>query len=338
MSLQDILITGGAGYIGSHVCIALLQAGYGVIVVDNLSNSSAVALERVQAITEKPLIFYNRDLRDGDGLSSLFERHELHAVIHLAGLKAVGESGERALDYYENNVGGTMSLCRAMMRHGVRNMVFSSSATVYGEPARLPVAEHMDTSPENPYARTKLTIENLLRDIQAADPDWQISILRYFNPVGAHESGEIGENPRGVPNNLMPFISQVAAGRLKRLRIFGDDYPTADGTGVRDYVHVMDLAGGHLKALQKLNRRPGLIVHNLGAGRGYSVLEVVRCFEHATGVRIPYEIVARRAGDIAVCYADCSLAHKELHWRAEHDLGKMCEDAWRWQSGQIKTT
>ncbi|GAB4338195.1 MAG: UDP-glucose 4-epimerase GalE [Desulfobulbaceae bacterium] len=328
-----ILVTGGAGYIGSHTCVELLDAGYEVTVIDNLSNSSEEALRRVEKITGLPVDFFHGDLLDEEALERLFSRLEnIGAVIHFAGLKAVGESVNRPLRYYHNNVTGTLNLCRAMKRHGVKNIVFSSSATVYGDPASVPIREDFPLSCTNPYGRTKLMIEDILRDIHAADPSWNIVLLRYFNPIGAHESGEIGEDPRDIPNNLVPYISQVAIGRLERLSIFGGDYPTPDGTGVRDYIHVVDLAVGHVRAVEKIRQNPGLVTYNLGTGRGYSVLEVVKAFSDACGREIDHVIVGRRPGDIACCYADSSLAEKELGWKAERDLARMCIDTWRWQS------
>ncbi len=329
--MKRILVTGGAGYIGSHTCVELLEDGYEVVVVDNLSNSSFAALERVQELTGKALTFIHADLREKAATEEILREYPVDAVIHFAGLKAVGESVEKPLEYYENNVGGTLNLLHAMRDAGVKAVVFSSSATVYGDPASLPIREGFPLSATNPYGRSKLIIEEILRDLHRSDPAWDIAILRYFNPVGAHPSGRIGESPNDVPNNLMPYISQVAVGRLERLRIFGDDYPTPDGTGVRDYIHVVDLALGHLKALEKLAAHPGLVTYNLGTGRGYSVLEMVEAFRRASGREIPYEIADRRPGDIAACWADPSLAEKELGWKAERGLEQMCEDAWRWQ-------
>ncbi|MEQ8484068.1 MAG: UDP-glucose 4-epimerase GalE [Pseudomonadales bacterium] len=329
--MSRILVTGGAGYIGSHMCVELLQAGYDVVVVDNLSNSTARSLQAVQRIADRSLHFVEADLRDGEALRRLFDTHDIDAVIHFAGLKAVGDSVSRPVAYYDNNVCGTASLLTAMQRSSVKTLVFSSSATVYGLPATSPIDESFPTCPINPYGRTKLHIEHMLRDLHHADPAWRISILRYFNPVGAHASGDIGEDPNDVPNNLMPYITQVAVGRLPRLRIFGSDYPTVDGTGVRDYIHVVDLARGHLNALRWLKARPRLGVHNLGTGTGHSVLDVVRAFESVSGREIPYELVDRRVGDAATCFANADLANRELGWQAEFDLRRMCEDAWRWQ-------
>ena len=332
---QTILVTGGAGYIGSHTCVELLDAGYGVVVVDNLCNSKADTLDRVQEITGKALTFVEADLRDLDALDKLFSEHSLNAVIHFAGLKAVGESVENPLAYYENNVTGSLNLLQAMDNHDIRNIVFSSSATVYGDPASLPITEDFPVSPTNPYGRTKLIIEEILQDLYSSDQRWKCAILRYFNPVGAHKSGKIGEDPNGIPNNLMPYISQVAAGKLEKLFVFGDDYPTKDGTGVRDYIHVVDLAIAHIKALEKLTAESKLLICNLGTGQGYSVLEMVEAFEKASGKKIPYTIVSRRAGDIASCYAGPTLAKEELNWVAKHNLQNMCEDTWRWQKNSV---
>lgn len=327
-----VLVTGGAGYIGSHTCVELLTAGHSVTVVDNLCNSKEESLRRVREITGRDLAFVRADLRDGAALDAILRHQGFDAVIHFAGLKAVGESVERPIDYYENNVGGTLSLCRALAKAGVKNLVFSSSATVYGDPASVPIREHFPLSATNPYGRSKLFIEEILKDLHRADPEWNIALLRYFNPVGAHPSGRIGEDPNGIPNNLMPFVAQVAVGKLPRLRVFGNDYPTPDGTGVRDYIHVVDLARGHLAALGKLQEAPGVVVYNLGTGRGCSVLEMVAAFERASGRPVPYEIVARRPGDIATCYADPTLAREELGWQAELGIDAMVADTWRWQS------
>ena len=328
---MKILTTGGAGYIGSHTCVELLQAGHEVVVVDNLSNSKEESLRRVERITGRLLSFYLVDLLDKPALSEVFRKHNFDVVIHFAGLKAVGESIQIPLRYYHNNITGTLILCEVMQEFGVRKIVFSSSATVYGIPEKVPITEDFPLSPTNPYGRTKLVIEEILRDLYAADPDWQIALLRYFNPVGAHESGQIGEDPNGIPNNLFPYIAQVAVGKLKELRVFGNDYPTPDGTGVRDYIHIVDLSRGHLKALEKLRNKPGLVTLNLGTGRGYSVLEAIAAFTKACGKPIPYRIVARRPGDVASCYADPSLARRELDWEATKGLPEMCADAWRWQ-------
>ncbi len=329
---MNILVTGGAGYIGSHTCVELLQAGHQVIVVDNLSNSKEEALHRVQALTGRPLTFYRVDLRDRQALEAVFAAAHVDAVIHFAGLKAVGESVALPLMYYHNNITGTVTLCQVMAEHGVKTLVFSSSATVYGDPPFVPITEDAPLAPTNPYGRTKYFIEEILRDLHRADPEWRISLLRYFNPVGAHPSGQIGEDPAGIPNNLMPYVAQVAVGKLPELQVFGNDYPTPDGTGIRDYIHVVDLAIGHLAALDKLAEKPGVITHNLGTGRGYSVLEVVRTFEQASGRKIPFKIVGRRPGDVAVSYADPTRARNELGWAAQRDLFDMCADTWRWQS------
>jgi len=329
---MTILVTGGAGYIGSHTCLELLQAGYQVIVVDNLSNSKEESLRRVQELAGKPLQFHRVDLLDRAALAQVFARNDIQAVIHFAGLKAVGESVSQPLRYYQNNVSGTLTLCQVMQEYGVKQLVFSSSCTVYGQPSRVPITEDFPLSATNPYGRSKLMIEEILRDLHVADPAWDIILLRYFNPVGAHPSGRIGEDPRGIPNNLMPYIAQVAVGRLAVLSVFGDDYPTRDGTGVRDYIHVVDLALGHLAALRKLAEKPGVVAYNLGTGRGYSVLEMVAAFERACGKPIPYRIAPRRPGDIAETYADPRLAQAELGWRAEKGLDEMCADVWRWQS------
>ncbi|MEN8214700.1 MAG: UDP-glucose 4-epimerase GalE [Pseudomonadota bacterium] len=331
-AINRIMVTGGAGYIGSHTCVELLEAGYEVVVVDNLCNSSIAALEIVQELTGRQLQFIQADLRDKPALEQIFSDHAIDAVIHFAGLKAVGESVSIPIDYYHNNIGGTINLLDAMNRAAVRNIVFSSSATVYGDPATLPITEGFPLSATNPYGRSKLMIEEMLGDIHVSDASWNIALLRYFNPVGAHSSGRIGEDPGGIPNNLMPYISQVAVGKLEKLAVFGGDYPTRDGTGVRDYIHVVDLARGHLKALEKLAKNPGLVTYNLGTGQGYSVLEMIRAFEQASGHPVPYKIVARRPGDIAACYADPGLALRELGWKAERGLQQMCEDTWRWQS------
>lgn len=326
-----ILVTGGAGYIGSHTCVQLLEAGHELAVLDNLCNSKAEALRRVEQLAGKKLTFIEGDIRDPEALQQAF-RHPIQAVIHFAGLKAVGESVEKPLEYYENNVAGTLCLLRAMKRHGVRNFVFSSSATVYGNPASVPITESFPLSATNPYGRSKLIVEDMLRDFARAEPDWNIALLRYFNPIGAHESGDIGEDPNGIPNNLMPFISQVACGKLAELQVFGSDYPTHDGTGVRDYIHVVDLAAGHVKAVQALASEPGLLTVNLGTGKGYSVLDMVQAFERVNGCQVPYRIVARRPGDIAECWANPAAAEKLLGWKAEKTLEDMCRDSWRWQS------
>lgn len=329
---MKILVTGGAGYIGSHTVVELLNVGHEVVVVDNLSNSCEVALRRVEELTGKNISFYKTNLLDEDGLDAIFNEHEIEAVIHFAGLKSVGESVEKPLLYYENNVAGTAVLCKVMVRHGVKNMVFSSSCTVYGEPATVPITEDFPTVAYSPYGRTKWIIEMMLQDLYDSDPEWNVILLRYFNPVGAHKSGRIGEDPNGVPNNLVPFMTQVAVGKLEKLRIFGDDYPTPDGTCIRDYIHVIDLAVGHLKALDKLADNPGAVAYNFGTGTGFSVLEMVHAFMKATGENIPYEIVGRRAGDVVAAYAAPQKAWDELGWKAEMGLEEMCADAWRWQS------
>lgn len=327
-----VLVTGGAGYIGSHTCLELLNAGHDVIVVDNLSNSKEEALRRVQALAGRSLAFYKVDLLDAAGLDAIFTAEQVDAVIHFAGLKAVGESVSIPLRYFHNNVTGTLNLCQVMQAHEVRDLVFSSSCTVYGDPATVPVTEDFPLSATNPYGRSKLFIEEILRDLWRSDPRWNIILLRYFNPVGAHPSGHIGEDPNGIPNNLMPYAAQVAVGKLPILRVFGNDYPTPDGTGVRDYIHVVDLAQGHLAALDRLAAAPGVVAYNLGTGRGHTVLEVVAAFSRASGRPIPYEIVARRPGDVAMSYADPSKARAELRWSATRTLDDMCADAWRWQS------
>jgi len=327
-----LLVTGGAGFVGSHTCVELLNTGHSIVVLDNLSNSSTKSLDAVRRITNRPLDFVEGDLRDAACLDRLFAANCFDAVIHFGGLKAVGESVAKPLLYYENNVMGTVHLINAMKAHSVKTLVFSSSATVYGNPARVPATEDLPTSATNPYGRSKLVIEEMLRDVYASDPEWRISLLRYFNPVGAHASGELGEDPRGTPNNLLPYIAQVAVGHLPHLRVFGNDYATPDGTGVRDYIHVVDLARGHIAALKFLSDRPKLAVHNLGTGRGSSVLEALRAFEEASGRAIPFRVVERRPGDIAECYADTTKAHRELGWSAEYDLDDMCRDAWKWQS------
>jgi UDP-glucose 4-epimerase len=329
--MAKYLVTGGLGYIGSHTCVELLDAGHDVRVVDNLSNSKRAVLDRIEAICGRRPEFVKADIRDRGAMAVALTGRE--AVIHFAGLKAVGESVEQPLRYYRNNVEGSIALFDAMAETGVKTIVFSSSATVYGDPASVPIREDAPLSATNPYGRSKLIIEDILRDVARADPDWRIALLRYFNPVGAHVSGLIGEDPNGIPNNLMPYVAQVAVGKLACLSVFGDDYPTPDGTGVRDYIHVVDLAKGHLAALEALERQGGLLTVNLGTGRGYSVLDMVRAFEAASGRRVAYRIAPRRAGDIATCYADPTLAAGLLGWRAEKGLQEMCVDAWRWQSG-----
>ena len=330
--MDTVLVTGGAGYIGSHTVLLLLEAGRRVLVLDNLSNSSREALERVAAITGKRAEFVEGDIRDTALLDRLFQEHEIGSVIHFAGLKAVGESVAQPLRYYDCNVTGSLRLLEAMDRAGVRNLVFSSSATVYGDPASVPIREDFPLSATNPYGATKLHIEDMLRDLHRADPRWSVALLRYFNPVGAHESGRLGEDPNGEPNNLMPYVAQVAVGKREQLRVFGDDYDTPDGTGVRDYIHVMDLAEGHLAALDALARDGGLITTNLGTGRGYSVLEMVRAFAAASGREVRYQIAERRPGDVASCYADPAHAKQVLGWEAKRGIDTMCADHWRWQS------
>jgi UDP-glucose 4-epimerase len=330
--MREILVTGGAGYIGSHITLSLLQAGFEVVVLDNLSNSSAESLSRVAKIAGRAATFIQGDIRDSALLGRLFTQHTVDAVLHFAGLKAVGESVSQPLRYYDNNVHGSQELLQAMADAGVFNFVFSSSATVYGEPAQMPISEDCPVGqPTNPYGRSKLMVEDILRDLAVSDPRWRIAILRYFNPVGAHESGLIGEDPNGIPNNLLPYITQVAVGKLPQLAVFGNDYPTHDGTGVRDYIHVVDLAEGHLQALNALETRTGAHVWNLGTGQGYSVIDMVRAFEAASGKLVPYSISPRRPGDIATCYADPTKAACELGWKPKHDLPEMMRDAWRWQ-------
>lgn len=329
---MKILVTGGAGYIGSHTVVELQNAGHEVVVVDNLSNSSEIALRRVAEIIGKEVTFYQVDIRDRAGLNRVMEKHSFDCCIHFAGLKSVGQSVSLPWEYYDNNINGTLTLLDVMRKHGCKNMIFSSSATVYGDPAVIPITEECPKGQcTNPYGQTKSMLEQIMVDMQKADPAWNVVLLRYFNPIGAHQSGTIGEDPNGIPNNLMPYITQVAVGKLKELGVFGDDYDTPDGTGVRDYIHVVDLAIGHVKALAAIERKCGVAVYNLGTGKGYSVLDVVHAFEEATGVRIPYTIRPRRAGDIAVCYSDPSKAEKELGWKARFDLVDMCRDAWRWQ-------
>jgi UDP-glucose 4-epimerase len=330
---MKILVTGGAGYIGTHTVVELQNAGYEVVVVDNLSNSSEKALERVEKITGKKVPFYKADILDREALNHIFEEEKISACIHFAGLKAVGESVSKPWEYYENNITGTLVLVDVMRKHNVKNIIFSSSATVYGNPKFIPITEDCPKGEcTNPYGWTKSMLEQILTDMQKADPEWNVILLRYFNPIGAHESGTIGENPNGIPNNLMPYVTQVAVGKLKELGIFGDDYDTPDGTGVRDYIHVVDLAVGHVKALTKIEEKAGLNIYNLGTGIGYSVLDIVHNFEEATGVNIPYVIKPRRPGDIATCYSDATKAKKELGWSATHGIAEMCKDSWKWQS------
>ena len=328
---MKVLVTGGAGYIGSHTVLLLLEAGYEVIVLDNFSNASAESIHRVEVLTGKSVILIKGDIRIKEDLEKIFDMHTIDAVIHFAGLKAVGESVEEPLRYYENNVYGTVVLCEVMAEYGCKSIIFSSSATVYGEPHTVPIKEEFPLSATNPYGRSKLMVEEILRDLYVSDPAWKVVLLRYFNPVGAHPSGFIGEDPNGIPNNLMPFIAQTAVGKRETLRIFGDDYPTHDGTGVRDYIHVMDLAQGHIKALEKMVSVTGVLTVNLGTGEGYSVLDMVKAFEQASGRTVPYEIAPRRSGDIAACYADPSYAREVLGWEAEKGIDEMCADAWRWQ-------
>ncbi len=329
---MNILVTGGAGYIGSHTCLELLKIGYRIVVVDNLSNSSRESLRRVENLTGMNLEFCHVDLLDKESLESVFKKFKFHSVIHFAGLKAVGESVAIPLKYYQNNITGTLVLLELMEKYDVRNIVFSSSATVYGDPHTVPITEDFPLSATNPYGRTKLMIEEILNDVHAADKRWNVILLRYFNPVGAHESGEIGEDPQGIPNNLMPYISQVHVGKLKELSVFGNDYPTHDGTGVRDYIHVVDLALGHVKAVERISENSGLSVYNLGTGQGYSVLDMVKAYEKAAGSRVPFKFAARRPGDVAACYADPGKANRELGWKAERDVDTMCRDTLKWQT------
>lgn len=329
---MKILVTGGAGYIGSHTVVELQNAGYEVVVVDNLSNSSEKSLDRVEKLTGKKVSFYKCDILDREKLSEILSKEKVDACIHFAGLKAVGESVAKPWEYYENNIAGTLTLVDVMRKNNVKNIIFSSSATVYGDPAFIPITEECPKgSCTNPYGWTKSMLEQILSDIQKADPEWNVILLRYFNPIGAHKSGTIGENPNGIPNNLMPYITQVAVGKRDHLTVFGDDYDTHDGTGVRDYIHVVDLAKGHVKALKKIEEKAGLKIYNLGTGIGYSVLDIVKNFEAATGVKIPYEIGPRRPGDIATCYSSADKAQKELGWSAENGIKEMCADSWNWQ-------
>lgn len=331
---MKILVTGGAGFIGSHTCVELLNAGYEIVIVDNLYNSSEKSLDRVKELTGKDFAFYPYDIRDKENMRKVFEDHKIDACIHFAGLKAVGESCREPLMYYDNNIGGTLALCEVMAEYGCKKIVFSSSATVYGNSNISPLKEDMKTGgTTNPYGTTKYMIEIILDDFHKADKDWGVTLLRYFNPIGAHKSGRIGENPNGIPNNLMPYITQVAIGKLPYLNVFGDDYNTPDGTGVRDYIHVVDLALGHVKAVEKiLKDEPAVNIYNLGTGNGYSVLDIVKAFEQASGQKIEYKIAPRRPGDLDVCYSDASKAFNELGWKAERELLEMCEDSWRWQS------
>lgn len=330
--MNTILVTGGAGYIGSHTCVELIESGYKAVVVDNLCNSSSESLKRIEKLSGKSIPFYKADVRDKSALSQVFKQHSVNGVMHFAGLKAVSESVERPIEYYGTNVSGVLSLIEVMREFNCNTFVFSSSATVYGNPHTVPIKENFPLSATNPYGRSKLIIEEILQDVFVSDSDWHIALLRYFNPVGAHKSGLIGEDPRGVPNNLLPYISQVAAGRLEKLSVFGGDYNTHDGTGVRDYIHVVDLAKGHVKALEALDNKPQVLTVNLGTGRGYSVLDMIKVFEKVSEKSIPYQIVDKRPGDIATCYADTNYAEKALGWKAQHGLLKMCEDTWRWQS------
>ena len=329
---MSILVTGGAGYIGSHTVIDLVENGFDPVIADNLCNSKFEAVKRVRELAGRDVKFYEYDLTDRALVEDIFEKESFDAVIHFAGLKAVGESCEKPLEYFYNNIVNTLNILTVMKEHGVKNFVFSSSATVYGQPESVPIREDFPLSVTNPYGRTKLMIEDILRDVYAADKSMNIALLRYFNPIGAHKSGRIGEDPGGIPNNLMPYVSQVAIGKLEKLKVFGNDYPTRDGTGVRDYIHVLDLARAHSLAVTKLCENPGLVTYNIGTGKGYSVLEIVRAFEKASGKKVPYEIVGRRSGDIAECYADPSLAEREMGFRCRYGLDEMCADTWRWQS------
>ncbi|QBJ65918.1 UDP-glucose 4-epimerase GalE [Bacillus anthracis] len=326
-----ILITGGAGYIGSHTCVELLNNNYKIIVVDNLSNSSIESLNRVKEITGKQFEFYKENVLNREKMNEIFLENNIEAVIHFAGFKAVGESTTIPLAYYYNNIISAIVLCDVMQKHNIKNFIFSSSATVYGIPKTSPITEEFPLSVTNPYGQTKLMIEQIMRDVAKADDEWSIALLRYFNPFGAHQSGRIGEDPNGIPNNLMPYVTQVAVGKLKELNIFGNDYPTKDGTGVRDYIHVVDLAKGHVKALEKVLKTKGIEAYNLGTGKGYSVLEMVKAFEKVSGKKIPYKVIGRRPGDVAICFADVSKAKRELGWEAEYGLEEMCVDSWRWQ-------
>lgn len=330
---MQILVTGGAGYIGSHTCVELLNAGYDVIVVDNLYNSNQKAIDRIEQITQKKVKFYKEDILDKEALKKIFSENQIDAVIHFAGLKAVGESVQKPVEYYTVNIAGTLNLIDVMRTYGCKNIIFSSSATVYGEPAQIPITEACPKGIcTNPYGWTKWMLEQILTDVHTSDPEWNVILLRYFNPIGAHESGLIGEDPKGIPNNLLPYVAQVAIGKLKCVGVFGNDYDTPDGTGVRDYIHVVDLAKGHVKALDKIKEKAGCKVYNLGTGKGYSVLDVIHAFSKACGHDIPYEIKPRRAGDIATCYSKCDLAREELGWQAEYDLDAMCASSWKWQT------
>lgn len=330
--MSTILVTGGAGFIGSHTCVELIENGYDVVVIDNLSNASEESLKRVEQITGTPVKFYQADIADEAVMNQILEENDIFAVIHFAGLKAVGESVQKPLEYYTNNISGTLSMCKVLREHHVKNIIFSSSATVYGDPEIIPITEECPKGQcTNPYGWTKSMLEQILTDMQYADPEWNVILLRYFNPIGAHKSGLIGEDPNGIPNNLMPYITKVATGQLPRVNVYGNDYPTPDGTGVRDYIHVVDLANGHVRALEKIKENPGVKIYNLGTGKGYSVLEVIENFKEASGVDIPYVITGRRAGDIAECYADASLAKEELGWTARYGIREMCADSWNWQ-------
>lgn len=330
---MKILVTGGAGYIGSHTCVELLNAGYDVVIVDNLYNSNSKAVDRIEQITGKEVTFYEKDIRDKEAMHEIFSLEKPKCVIHFAGLKAVGESVQKPLEYYENNINGTLVMLDAMRKNGCKNIIFSSSATVYGDPAFVPITEECPKGKiTNPYGRTKSMLEEILMDLNVSDPEWNVILLRYFNPIGAHKSGLIGEDPKGIPNNLLPYVAQVAIGKLPCLGVFGNDYDTPDGTGVRDYIHVVDLAVGHVKAIDKIKEDPGVKIYNLGTGKGYSVLDIVKAYSKACGHDIPYEIKPRRAGDIATCYADASLAKKELGWEADYGIDEMCADSWKWQS------
>ncbi len=330
---MSILVTGGAGFIGSHTCVELLEAGYEVVVVDNLYNASRKSMDRVEQITGKKPTFYEADILDREALNQIFEKEKIDSVIHFAGLKAVGESVAKPIEYYYNNIAGTLVLCDVMRKHNVKNIVFSSSATVYGDPAFIPITEECPKGKiTNPYGQTKGMLEQVLEDIHVSDPQWNVILLRYFNPIGAHKSGLIGEDPKGIPNNLVPYVAQVAIGKLECLGVFGDDYDTPDGTGVRDYIHVVDLAKGHVAAIKKLEEKKGVLIYNLGTGKGYSVLDVVHAFEKACEKEIPYVVKPRRPGDIAACYADPAKAKAELGWEAENGIEEMCADSWRWQS------
>ncbi|MCR5421132.1 MAG: UDP-glucose 4-epimerase GalE [Lachnospiraceae bacterium] len=330
---MKILVTGGAGYIGSHTCVELLGVGYEVVIVDNLYNSNKKAVNRIEEITGKEVTFYENDIRDAKAMMDIFGKEKPDCVIHFAGLKAVGESVKKPLEYYENNINGTLVMLDAMRKCGCKNIIFSSSATVYGDPAFVPITEECPKGKiTNPYGRTKSMLEEILTDLNVSDPEWNVILLRYFNPIGAHKSGLIGEDPKGIPNNLLPYVAQVAIGKLEKVGVFGNDYDTPDGTGVRDYIHVVDLAIGHVKAIDMIKKACGVKIYNLGTGNGYSVLDVIKAYSKACGHEVPYEIKPRRAGDIATCYADASLAKKELSWEAEYGIDEMCADSWKWQS------